>query len=196
MKRDPLDQLRLVTEPVAPGLEFADELEGRMRRALDVLLVPLSGVREGEAVMQTRVIEPAVTSGVAYEDVGRAVRWLTEILGLRVARHWGPQDQPIFAYLAWRTEILSVWVRPTDNPWSEVGPVSIGLLADEQTVESAYERAVAAGADVVRPLRVEANPAVPEGYLGFSLRDPEGNLWSMYTRGPRFEVVNEEGEAR
>ena len=50
----------------------------------------------------------------------------------------------------------------------------------------AEDRAMAAGADVVRPLETASNAAVPEGYLGFSLRDPEGNLWSNYSRGPEF----------
>ncbi len=142
--------------------------------------------------MADRVIEPAITAGVAYTDVGRAVRWLTEILGLRVARMWGPEGDPIFAYLSWRTDVLSVFVRPSDSAWSEMGPVSIGLLADEETIRQAYERALAASADVVKPLAIESNPAVPEGYLGFSLRDPEGNLWSTYSRGPVFEQRGED----
>jgi uncharacterized glyoxalase superfamily protein PhnB len=145
--------------------------------------------------METEVVASTLTSGIAYDDLGRGIRWLTDVLGLRVAKVWGPEDSPLFAYMVWRTGIVSVWVRPPDNPWSKVGPTSIDLhAAHEQTVERAYERAVAAGADIVKPLKVERNPAVPAGYLGFALRDPEGNLWSMGTGGPRLEIADDEGD--
>ncbi len=190
MKRDPLDQLRLIDEPVAPRPEFADELEARMRRALDVLLVPTT---MGGGPMMTGVIEPALTASVPYDDMGTAVRWLTQVLGLRIARMWGPEDNPIFVYLSWRDQILSISVRPSsDNPWAAVGPASFSLLADEETIRATWDRAVAAGAEVLRPLGVHSNPAVPDGYVGFVLRDPEGNMWSMHSRGPTFELVDGE----
>jgi uncharacterized glyoxalase superfamily protein PhnB len=134
-------------------------------------------------------IAPTLTPGVAYDDTGRAVRWLIEVLGLRVGKSWGPEDSPVFAFMIWKTGVVSVAVRPTDNAWSAVGPVSIDLLEpDEKAVEAAWARAVAAQADVVRPLGIERNPAIPDGYLGFILRDPEGNFWSMGTKGPAFDA--------
>lgn len=134
--------------------------------------------------------EPDVTSSVPYSRPGEAIRWLTEILGLHVARTWGPEGNPVFAYLTWQTGVIEISLRPSggDMPWSLLGPVSIGLLADEETIRAAYDRAVAAQAEIVRVLDFQKNPAVPDGYLGFTLRDPEGNLWSMWSRGPRFEL--------
>lgn len=181
MKRDPLESLRLVDEPVAPRPAFADELEGRIRRALDVTLVHVIDDNQ-EETMTAKSFTQTISTGVPYTDVGRAIRWLTHIFGLRVAKFWGPEDDPMFAYLEWHNgNTFSVAVRPPpDNAWSAVGPVSIGLLEpDEDAIRAAYERAVAAGADVVRELKRETNPAVPDGYLGFQLRDPEGNLWGM-----------------
>jgi uncharacterized glyoxalase superfamily protein PhnB len=176
MKRDPLEQLKLADEALDPRPEFADELHERIRRGLEVLLVPLTSQAKEDPFMQT------IGVGVPYTDMGRAIRWLTQIFGIKVVKYWGPEDNPMFAYLAWRDgNIFSIAVRPpSDNPWSAVGPVSIGLLEpDEAEIERAYERAVAAGADVVRELQRSSNPAVPDGYLGFTLRDPEGNLWDM-----------------
>lgn len=180
-KRDPLEGLRIVDAPVAPRPEFADALEGRLRQALDVLLVPMLDI-DKEGAMASVVSTQTIATGVLYGDVGRAIRWLTHILGLRVAKYWGPEDNPVFAYIVWHNgNSLSVSVRPpADNAWSAVGPASISLLEpDEEAIERIYERAIAAGADVVRELKRETNPAVPEGYLGFVLRDPEGNLWSV-----------------
>ena len=181
MKRDPLEALRIVDTPVAPRRGFGDALEGRLRRALDAVLIPMLDV-DTEEPMTSAAFTQTIATGVLYVDVGRAIRWLTRILGLRVAKYWGPEDNPVFAYLVWHNgNSLSVSVRPpADSEWSAVGPTSISLLEpDEEAIERAYDRAVAAGADVVRELKREMNPAVPQGYLGFVLRDPEGNLWSV-----------------
>jgi uncharacterized glyoxalase superfamily protein PhnB len=175
MKRDPLERLKIVESPMQPRREFADDLENRLRTAVDVVLAAPTTWRK-ENFVQT------ISFGIPYTDMGRAVRWLTQILGLTVVKHWGPTDNPIFAYLAWHDgNIFSISVRPgSDNPWSAVGPVSIGLREpDESAIERMYERAVAAGAEVTRELQRSTNPAVPDGYLGFTLRDPEGNLWDL-----------------
>jgi catechol 2,3-dioxygenase-like lactoylglutathione lyase family enzyme len=119
-----------------------------------------------------------------YEDMGAAVRFLTDVLGMRVLKSWGPEDNPIFVYLAFRDSVMSIAVRPpSDNPWSTVGPVYVGLTQpDEEALTETYQRAVGAGCEIVRELQISRNPAIPDGYLGFMLRDFEGNLWSMDSR--------------
>lgn len=129
-----------------------------------------------------------ISFGVPYSKPGAAIRWLAEIFGVRTLKFWGPADDPVFAYLAWGNTVFSVFVRPTDSPWAAVGPVSMGLLADEETIRASYDRAVNTGAEVIRELQEQSNPAVPEGYLGFTLRDAEGNLWSMESRHPTFDL--------
>ncbi|MGH7859774.1 MAG: VOC family protein, partial [Candidatus Binatia bacterium] len=128
--------------------------------------------------------EPAIRVGVPYDDMGAAVRFLTGVLGMHVLKMWGPEDSPMFAYLAHRDSVMSIAVRPPrDNPWSTVGPVSVGLTEpDEEALTQTYQRAVEAGCEILRELGTHQNPAVPDGYLGFVLRDFEGNLWSMESR--------------
>lgn len=95
-----------------------------------------------------------------------------------------------FAELFWRTGVVFVSGRPpSDNPWSEVGPASIALAAESaHAVDSLYERAVAAGAEIVRPLHDARTPAFPEGSHQFDLRDPGGNLWTVGTFRPRIAL--------
>jgi uncharacterized glyoxalase superfamily protein PhnB len=52
--------------------------------------------------------------------------------------------------------------------------MSVYLVSDDP--DGLFERADAAGAEVIRPLRDE-----DYGSRGFSIRDPEGNLWSIGT---------------
>lgn len=179
MRRDPLDQLKLAGEAVEPRREFADALLARMSRALDLTL---ASTREEQVMQEPR--QGAIRVGMPYEDMGRAVRFLTGVLGMRVLKFWGPEDSPMFVFLAYRDTVMSIAVRPPpDNVWSTVGPVSIGITEpDEDVLTQTYQRAVAAGCEILRELGVGRNPSVPDGYLGFQLRDFEGNLWSMESR--------------
>ena len=54
------------------------------------------------------------------------------------------------------------------------GPISVYVVTDEP--DAIHDRAVAAGATIVRGLRDEEY-----GSRGFSAADPEGNLWSFGT---------------
>jgi uncharacterized glyoxalase superfamily protein PhnB len=67
-----------------------------------------------------------------------------------------------------------------NNPWSKVGISSIALVAEDAgVVQQHYERALAAGADMVRKLHIARTPAFPDGSHQFDARDPEGNLWTI-----------------
>jgi hypothetical protein len=178
LKRDPLDQLKLVDEAVEPRREFADALYTRMSRALALMMTAT-----GRETAMQQPKEASIRMGLPYTDMGAAVRFLTGVLGMRVLKFWGPEDNPIFAYLAYRESIISIAVRPpADNPWSAVGPVSIGINEpDEDLITQAYERAVAAGVEILRELGRSSNPAVQD-YLGFTIRDFEGNLWDMASK--------------
>ena len=54
------------------------------------------------------------------------------------------------------------------------GPISVYVVTDQP--DAVHDRAVAAGATIVRGLRDEEY-----GSRGFSATDPEGNLWSFGT---------------
>ena len=57
------------------------------------------------------------------------------------------------------------------------GPAWIYLVVDDP--DAHYERAVAAGAEIVQPLTDE-----DYGSRGYTARDPEGNVWSFGTYQP------------
>lgn len=114
--------------------------------------------------MEHQVIAPTLTPQLIYDDPQQAIRWLTEVLGFRVATLYPSPDGGIaFAELVWRTGVVFVSGRPpSSNPWSRVGPTSIALAApDPGTVDRYYHRAVTAGAEIVRPVHDARTPAFP-----------------------------------
>jgi uncharacterized glyoxalase superfamily protein PhnB len=134
------------------------------------------------------VIAPILTPSIVYDDARRGIQWLTDVLGFRAASEYkGPDGRVAFAELVWRTGVVFVSDRPPGgNPWAKVGPASIALVAENaETVGRYYRRAVAAGAEIVRPLHVARTPAFPEGSHQFDVRDPGGNLWTVGTFQPR-----------
>ena len=142
--------------------------------------------------MGSQVIAPTLTPSLVYDDAHHAIRWLTDVLGFRVAAVYdGPGGCVAFAELVWRTGVVFISGRPpSDNPWSKVGPASIALVAeDARAVDRHYQRVVAAGAEVVRGLHDARTPAFPDGSHQFDVRDPEGNLWTVGTFQPRIPVA-------
>ncbi|MGH9318442.1 MAG: VOC family protein [Vicinamibacteria bacterium] len=141
--------------------------------------------------MDGQVITPTLTPSLVYDDAREGIRWLTEVLGFRAATVYDAPDGSVaFAELVWRTGVVFVSSRPpADNSWAKVGIASIALAAeDAETVDRLYQRAVAAGADIIRPVHDARTPAFPEGSHQFDLRDPEGGLWTVGTFQPRIPV--------
>src|SRR5580698_6938899 len=130
---------------------------------------------------------PTITPSVMYHDAQAGIKWLTDVLGLKLKSIYKMPDGTVaFAELVWRTGIVFVSSRPpADNPWSRVGVASIALVGENaESVTKRYHHAVAAGADVVREIHVSRTPAFPGGSTQFDLRDPEGNLWTVGTFQP------------
>src|SRR5271167_4072472 len=130
--------------------------------------------------MDAQVITTTLTPSLPYDDARQAIKWLTEVLGFRVATIYdGPDGGVAFAELVWRTGIIFVSDRPRSGSWTNVGPASIALAAaDRETVDRHYERAVTAGAEIIRPLHDATTRAFPEGSHQFDVRDPGGHLWT------------------
>jgi uncharacterized glyoxalase superfamily protein PhnB len=117
---------------------------------------------------------------LVYKDGPAAMRFLTEALGFeKVAEYPGEREGTIaHAELLWPAgggAMLSSGPDP-DNEFNVVadGASSVYLVSDDP--DGLFERATAAGADVVRPLRDE-----DYGARGFTVRDQEGNFWSVGT---------------
>ena len=137
-------------------------------------------------------LAPPLVPAVAYDDAPAGIRWLTDVLGLRVVRTFAMPDGTIaHAELAWRTSMVFVHTRPgKENPWSVVGRASIALAVDTaDDVDRHYDRARAGGADIVRHAYDSKTPAFPDGSRQFDVRDPEGNLWTVGTYRPRLDTA-------
>lgn len=137
--------------------------------------------------MSAATITTTLTPSVTYPDGHAGVRWLVDVLGFEIASLYeDPSGAVAFAELVWRTGIVFVSQRSREEPWSTVGPASIALAAeDAATVDRHYDRAVAAGAEIVRPLHDAVTPAFPGGSHQFDVRDPGGNFWTIGTFQPR-----------
>jgi uncharacterized glyoxalase superfamily protein PhnB len=59
-----------------------------------------------------------------------------------------------------------------------VKPGTASLYVVTEAPDALFERATAAGAEVVRGLKARTTA---RGGLSFTVRDPEGNLWSFGT---------------
>ena len=117
-----------------------------------------------------------ITPSLAYADAPAAIRWLEDVLGFRTAALYvGDGGRVNFSQLVYRDGAVTVHTASEEGRLEARGRSSISLLVDTRDdVDRAYERAVAAGATVLRP---------PEdafyGGRGFSLEDPEGHQWHV-----------------
>jgi uncharacterized glyoxalase superfamily protein PhnB len=128
--------------------------------------------------MNTQTITPSITPGLNYNDAQKAMRWLEDVLGFRVASLYEePDGRVAFAQLVWQGGAIHLSTREEKRRLPDTGPASIVLTAeDAAAVDRLYERALAAGAEVLRPVEDTFY-----GNHGFTLRDPEGNLWNVGT---------------
>jgi uncharacterized glyoxalase superfamily protein PhnB len=140
---------------------------------------------ERQTPMDNQVIAPTLTPSVPYDDPRQAMHWLTDVLGFRAAGVYEDPDGSVaHAELVWRTGVIYVSGRSPNSPWANVGPTSIALAAeDAETVDRYYQQAVAAGAEIIRPLH-----DAPYGSHQFDVRDPGGNFWTVGTYQARIPV--------
>jgi uncharacterized glyoxalase superfamily protein PhnB len=122
----------------------------------------------------------SVTAGLQYGDAPAAIDWLGGTLDFQVEeRHDMPDGTVAHARLAWHGGQVFVSSRHDGRgPWAATGPASISLnTADPAEVDALYARAAAT--DLVVELE-----DTPYGSHQFSVRDPEGNLWTVGTYLP------------
>jgi PhnB protein len=127
---------------------------------------------------------------IAYEDAATAIDWLSEAFGFRerdgvrftdehgTVTHAELERDGAIVMLATpnadyqgpkrHRETCEAARRWQDNPW-----VIDGLFVAVDDVDAHYERAVAAGARVIRPLE----DAEGIGLRRYTAEDPEGHRW-------------------
>ena len=120
---------------------------------------------------------------LGYRDLPGAIDWLCRVFSfepLELVKN----DDGTYAHVELR--LGDGVIMPTtqssnpsaDNPWEQ--PLTTqGLYVALDGVDAHYERAVAAGAEILRPLA-----DTDYGSREYTARDLEGNLWSFGTYRP------------
>ncbi|MBF6474797.1 MULTISPECIES: VOC family protein [Nocardia] len=123
----------------------------------------------------------AVWPTLTFRDARAMATFLVEAFGFREAALYAREDDPSIvehAELRWPLGggIMFGSAGKDDGPFGTrpTGTDSVYLVCEEP--DALFTRATAAGAEVVRDLRDE-----DYGSRGFTVRDPEGNLWSFGT---------------
>lgn len=127
----------------------------------------------------TQTPAPAVWPALIYTDAPAAIRFLVEAFGfVEELVVPGDADRDIaHAELRWPAG-GGVMLGSTgdDNEFCQREPGTASTYVVTDAPDALFDRATAAGAEVVRELRDEEY-----GSRGFTVRDPEGNLWSFGT---------------
>jgi uncharacterized glyoxalase superfamily protein PhnB len=121
---------------------------------------------------------------LSYEDAGAAIDWLERALGYeRSSVHEGPNGKVVHAELRFGDGMIMLGsAGPNDfglRTPRELGAVNQGVYLIVDDITEHYERAGAAGAEVLRELA-----GTDYGSREFMVRDPEGNIWSVGTYRP------------
>jgi uncharacterized glyoxalase superfamily protein PhnB len=122
-----------------------------------------------------------VFPSLRYRDAAAAIAWLERVLGMTVDVVVDG-DGGLVAHAQLSHEGSSVLLGSVDSGERlalepRQGTAWVYLVVDE--VEPHFTRAVAERADVVEPVRNEDH-----GGRGYTVRDPEGNLWSVGSYRP------------
>jgi uncharacterized glyoxalase superfamily protein PhnB len=128
--------------------------------------------------MSTQILFPTLR----YRDAHAAIDWLERALGFeRRAVHEGDDGLVQHAELDFRGSLVMLGAVREDGEFAKIAPPpgtsSVYLVIDDP--DAVHDRVVAAGGDVVSPLSDQ-----DYGSRDFSVRDPEGNLWSFGTYDP------------
>ncbi len=126
---------------------------------------------------------PAVWPVLAFRDARAAASFLVDAFGFEERAMYARDDDPSViehGELRWPlgggVMFGSAGKDDSDFGRREPGNDSVYVVCED--ADRLFERATAAGAEVVRGLKEE-----DYGSRGFTVRDPEGNLWSFGTYG-------------
>ncbi len=130
---------------------------------------------------QQRDSRPNIFPGFRYAKAPAVMAWLERAFGFE--RHFvvpGPNESIAHAQLKLGPGLVMLGSAPEEpdpaHPWAAVRQ---GVYVYVEDIDAHYERARAAGAEIVGELR-----DTEYGSREYSARDPEGNLWSFGTYQP------------
>ena len=127
---------------------------------------------------------PSVVPCLSYRDAPAAIAWLKEAFGFtEVMVVPGPDDTIAHAQLAFDGGMVMVGSIRDDELQMrtpcDLGGVTQSIYIVVKDADAHYERAVEAGAEIVRELEDTLY-----GSRDYSARDPEGHLWNFGTYRP------------
>ncbi len=123
---------------------------------------------------------------LSYDDAAAALEWLTKAFGFeRADVHEGENGKIAHAELRVGDGMVMLGSAAENDLGlktpRELGAVNQGVyVIVDNGIDAHYERALGAGAEVVRALH-----DTDYGSRDYIVRDPEGNLWSFGTYRPR-----------
>ena len=128
--------------------------------------------------MRTPTSVPILFPGLLYRDADAAMAWLEDVLGCeRREDHRDADGNVVHAEMAFRGAVIMLSTAGVGRePFRSLpaGGRLVYVAVDE--VDELHERARRAGADVALPIT-----DTDYGSRDFTIRDPEGNLWSFGT---------------
>lgn len=122
--------------------------------------------------------QPQVWPAFRARDARALIRFLVDVLGFEETAVFGEGDRVDHAQLDWPEGGGVMLGSVRDDP-DEAWPATPGTAASYVVTAdpaAVHRRVVAAGATIVRELT-----STDYGSREFSVRDPEGNLWSFGT---------------
>lgn len=124
---------------------------------------------------------PTVWPCLSYRDAPAAIQFLTKAFGFEERAAYASDDDPsiiMHAQLSWPLGggVMFGTAGKDDGAFGQRAPGNDAVYVVCDDPDGLFDRAVAAGAEVVQSLTDE-----DYGSRGFTVRDPEGNLWSFGT---------------
>jgi uncharacterized glyoxalase superfamily protein PhnB len=131
--------------------------------------------------MTNTTMHSAVWPVLSYRDARGAIEFLARAFGFEERACYAREDDPSIvehAEMRWPLGggIMFGTAGKDDGPFGQRTPGNDSVYVVCEDPDGLFEQAVAAGAEVVRGLKDE-----DYGSRGFTVRDPEGNLWSFGT---------------
>jgi uncharacterized glyoxalase superfamily protein PhnB len=137
--------------------------------------------------MQQRTVTQSIYPAVRYQNARAAIEWLTSVLGCTEnVVYPGEGDTIAHAQLEIAGNLFMLGsVKPGDSVRGPsiaeaIGAATYIAFDDPESVDALYQRVTTAGADITRELQ-----DTDYGSREFSVRDPEGHMWSFGTYKPQ-----------